>query len=319
MRWLPKSIRIVFVFAWLSQASFSQVLWNAPDSLVKPRAVANGLAQGSLFASTQLGLQFAWYQEYQTKSFHFFNDWQGWMQMDKIGHAATAYQVSTTLYRFNRWSGVKEKNSIWWAAGLAYSYQLGVEIMDGFSEGWGFSNYDLLFNTLGSGGFVAQQLGWKEQRIKLKFSFWPSGLDQMNDYGSNFREVDRAEALYGKAIYEQWLKDYNGQTYWMSANLWSLTGKPDHLPKWINISLGYSVNNMLGAETNSWQLSDNSRYSSALTRERQLLLSLDLDLDHVPLPKRLIWIKSVVSVIKFPFPALEWNSERGLVGHPFYF
>ncbi|MEZ4721963.1 MAG: DUF2279 domain-containing protein [Flavobacteriales bacterium] len=274
-----------------------------------------GTLQGAAYAGSLTGLQFAWYTQYQSGKFHFFNDWPGWMQMDKVGHAVTAYQASWNVYKVNKWAGTNEKKATYFSAGLSFSYQLAVEVMDGFSTGWGFSNYDLAFNTIGSATFLAQQLGWHEQRVKLKYSFWPSGLTNLpGDEGR------RARNLFGEGLYEQWLKDYNGQTYWASMNIWSLTGKSDRIPKWLNLAVGYSVNNLLGAESNTWKFDDYPAPSSSLRiRERQFLLSLDIDLQQSKLPKGLIWLKPIFGVIKFPFPALEWNTSKGLVGHWMYF
>jgi len=295
---------------------FGQGIFTPADSLSKPRSVALAIGQGTTYASTLGALQFAWYSEYQTGGFHFFNDWPGWQQMDKVGHSATAYQISNNLYKLNRWAGIKENNSIWYAAGLGYSYQLAVEVMDGFSSGWGFSNYDLLFNTIGTGLFTAQQFGWREQRIKIKYSFWPSGLTDLNG-----AEGRRARNLYGEGLYEQWLKDYNGQTYWLNANIWSLIGKPEKFPKWLAFSAGYSANNLLGAESNTWTDPDDEtkEISSNRIRQRQFLFSLDVDLDHVDLPRSMKWLRPVFGLVKFPFPAFEINSHQGLKGHWLYF
>jgi hypothetical protein len=310
---LKHSFIILFLFGSSANA---QNIFTPSDSLHKTRAIGLGIGQGVTYASTLGALQLAWYREYQTSSFHFFNDWPGWQQMDKVGHAATAYQISNNLYKLTRWAGIKENRSIWYAAGLGYSYQLVVELMDGFSSGWGFSNYDLLFNTVGTGLFTGQQLGWDEQRIKIKYSFWPSGLTNLSG-----AEGRRARNLYGEGLHKQWLKDYNGQTYWVNANIWSLIGKPDRFPKWLAISTGYSANNLLGAESNTWSDPDNEKVliTSSRSRQRQLLFSLDIDLDHVDLPRSLKWMKPLFGFVKVPFPALELNSEKGLRGHLFYF
>jgi hypothetical protein len=305
-------ISVLFFFTALQGQNWHE----SADSLNPKRVIAIGIAEGGLYAVSLTGLQFAWYSDYQTGGFHFFNDWDGWYQMDKVGHATTAYQAGANLYLINRWAGIDKRKSIWWAAGLSYSYQLAVEVMDGFSSGWGFSNYDLLFNTVGTGLFVSQQLGWDEQRIRLKYSFWPSGLTSAGG-----AEGRRARNVFGEGLYEQWLKDYNGQTYWLSCNIWSLTGKSDRVPKWLNVAVGYSANNLLGSESNTWTDPDDplATITSNRIRERQLLLSLDIDLQHTKLPKGLIWLKPIFGVVKFPFPALEWNSNGGLNGHLLYF
>ena len=310
-----KSVSLIILLSFTVLFSNAQKWYQNADSLnVKRASLALG-TEGTVFIGTLSALQFAWYTDYQSTQFHFFNDWEGWMQMDKLGHATTAYQAGNNLYKINRWAGIKEKNSIWLAGGLSYSFQLAVELMDGFSSGWGFSNYDLLFNTIGSGLFISQQLGWHEQRIKLKFTFWPSGLTNLPD-----PEGRRAQNLFGTGLHEQWLKDYNGETFWLSANIWSLVGKPNNFPKWINLALGYSANGMLGAESNTWKFEDSPNLiSSSRPRERQFLLSLDIETENMKLPKALLWIKPIFGVVKIPFPALEWNSNKGMVFNPLYF
>jgi hypothetical protein len=310
-----RSLSLTIFLFWSIQVVGQQ--WYEPaDSLNKKRAIAITSFQTGVYATTMSGLYFAWYNQYKSSGFHFFNDWVGWSQMDKAGHAITSYQIPQNLYKINKWAGVSEKKAIWYAAGLGYSYQLFIEVMDGYSTGWGFSNGDLLFNTVGNGLFLSQQLGWKEQRISLKYSFFPSGMTNLPG-----DEGHRARNLYGETVFEQWLKDYNAQTYWASFNIWSLTGKSDHVPKWLNLAVGYSVNNLLGAESNTWTDPDNptAKISSTRLRERQFLLSLDVDMQRVNLPKPLLWLRPVFGLIKFPFPALEFNTQKGFRGHLMYY
>ena len=62
-------------------------------------------------------------------------------------------------------------------------------------------------NLFGAGLYAAQELGWKEQKIQLKFS----------THYINYEEPDleqRANDLFGSSWPERMLKDYNAQTYW---------------------------------------------------------------------------------------------------------
>jgi hypothetical protein len=83
-----------------------------------------------------------------------------------------------------------------------------VEVLDGFSSEWGASSGDIIANASGT-AFVSQELLWKEQRITPKFSFHTT---QYAQYRPN---------VLGSSLAEQMLKDYNGQTYWLSVNLHS--------------------------------------------------------------------------------------------------
>jgi hypothetical protein len=119
-----------------------------------------------------------------------------------------------------------------------------VEVLDGFSSGWGFSIGDLGADLAGSGLlFIAQELAWNEQRIQVKFSF------HRNTYNDPLLNR-RADDLFGNRTHlERMLKDYNGQTYWMSANLKSFF-KKSNLPAWLNIAVGYGADGMFGGTEN---------------------------------------------------------------------
>jgi hypothetical protein len=71
---------------------------------------------------------------------------------------------------------------------------------------------------------------WKEQRITPKFSFHTT---QYAQYRPN---------VLGSSLAEQMLKDYNGQTYWLSVNTPSIKAQN---PKWLNLAIGYGANGML--------------------------------------------------------------------------
>jgi hypothetical protein len=100
---MPKNIHIFPLFLLIgcllcfSQSGVSQSLFQTPDTLSKPRQVANIVGQGLTRSGTLGGLYVAWYSQYDQESFHFFDDSKEWLQMDKVGHSATAYQISPNL------------------------------------------------------------------------------------------------------------------------------------------------------------------------------------------------------------------------------
>ena len=71
----------------------------------------------------------------------------------------------------------------------------GVEVLDGTSSGWGFSGWDMVANTAGAGLFIGQDIGWGEQRLRLKLS------SHLTDYAAMRPE------LLGEAPAERVLKD----------------------------------------------------------------------------------------------------------------
>ena len=50
---------------------------------------------------------------------------------------------------------------------------------------------------------------------------------------------------------ERMLKDYNGQTYWLSANLKSFF-QGSNIPAWLNVAVGYGADGMFGGFENKW-------------------------------------------------------------------
>src|SRR5438874_2371911 len=46
------------------------------------------------YGGTMAGLYSAWYSNYPQTRFHFFNDNAEWLQVDKVGHAYSAYVES---------------------------------------------------------------------------------------------------------------------------------------------------------------------------------------------------------------------------------
>lgn len=248
---------------------------------------------GGLYAGTFIGLNELWYADYPKSEFHFIDDNGEWYGLDKFGHAATAYYISYYTQPIFQWSGMSHKASVWTAGGLGFAYQSTIEILDGFSSEWGASWGDWLANFGGSALFVTQELLWKEQRIMLKMSYWPTEYPSMrpNLLGSNFAE--------------QFLKDYNAQTYWLTCNVWSFlpNKKTTRFPKWFNIAIGYGANGMLGGHENPAEFSD-------ITRYQQFYLSFDIDLSKIETrSKGLRTLFNIIKVIKFPAPTLEFTTN----------
>jgi hypothetical protein len=161
-----------------------------------------------------------------------------------------------------------------------------VELLDGFSNDYGASLTDLGANSLGALLAYSQYSIWEEPRLHLKYSFHRSGLAKQ-----------RPEML-GKNMMEEVLKDYNGQTFWLSIDIEKFLSNENKFPKWLNIGLGYSVQDIIYARdrTNPY---------------RQFFLSLDLDLSNLKTNSKLV--RSLlygVNMIHLPAPAMEFSQNR---------
>ncbi|TWF41257.1 putative lipoprotein DUF2279 [Chitinophaga polysaccharea] len=267
----------------------------------------------ALYGVSLAALNTAWYKGYPRSGFHFFNDVGEWNQMDKAGHIFSAYFIGKYSREMWRWSGLPRKKQIWIGGLTGFAFQSVVEVLDGFSSEWGFSWGDMGANAIGSGILVSQELLWNEQRIQLKFSSHP---DLYND--PTLRA--KTDQLFGESFWERTLKNYNGQTYWLSVNVYSFH-KESRFPKWLNIAVGYGADNMLGGRDNTWtdQHGVDQDYSH-LKRIRQFYLSPDVDFTKIYTRKKGIKVLfQVLNMIKFPAPTLELNSSGQVKLHALYF
>jgi uncharacterized protein YfiM (DUF2279 family) len=263
--------------------------------------------EAALYAGSMSGLYFLWYAGYEQSPFHFFNDNAEWLQMDKAGHATSAYHVGLIGYEALRLAGLDEKKSLLYGAPLGFIFLSTVEIFDGLSAGWGFSWGDMAANALGAGLFMGQQALWHEQRIAMKYSYHNTQFPQ---YRPN---------LLGSNLPEKMLKDYNGQTIWLSFNLKSLfMGKESKLPSWINLAFGYSAEGMTGGFSNVNQY--NGQAIPEFTRTRQFILSPDIDLTRIPVENKFLKTTlKVLSFIKIPMPAIMLDSQGDFSAYWLYF
>jgi len=299
------SFRILIILSFFAANTlFAQVtFFDSPDSLLKKRIIPVSIGTGTVWAGSMVGLSQIWYKDYDKSSFHTFNDGANWLQMDKAGHIYTNYQISQFAGNLYKWTGMKSNNAAVVGTGIGLGFQTTLEIFDGFSSGWGFSWYDMGSNALGAGIYLGQELAWKEQRFLLKFSYHPTEF-----------AVLRPEVL-GSNLQERFLKDYNGQTYWLSFNP-ILFSKNSSFPKWICLSFGYSVNQKI--------VGDQETYVDPISlipysSQREFIFSLDIDFSRIPVQKK--WLKTVLkqlNYLKIPFPALIIRDGK-LIGAPIYF
>ncbi len=275
------------------------------DTLNRSRFILVTATGTALYAVSIPALYVLWYKDYPQSGFHFFNDNDEWLQMDKFGHTTASYYIGLIGYSSLRWTGVPEKKSIWYGGMAGLVYLTTVEIMDGFSEQWGASPGDMVANTLGTALFISQQLAWHEQKFVMKWSYHSSPYAQYNP------------DLLGNTPLQSMMKDYNGQTYWLSANISSLGLQQTRLPKWLNIAAGYGAEGMAGASNNPSEI--NGIPVPFSERYRQFYISPDIDLSRIPVKsKTLKLILKTIGFIKIPMPAVEFN-KNGMKFHALYF
>lgn len=257
------------------------------------------------YGGSLAGLSILWYSKQSQTSFHFFNDNTQWLQVDKAGHLYSAYLESNASNALWQWAGMPEKKRIWLAGLSGVAYQSIIEVLDGFSSEYGFSTGDFAANIMGSALFVSQELGWGEQKIKIKFS------THLKNYPSPELER-RADALFGKSNIERFLKDYNTQTYWLSGNIHSLF-HADGWPEWLNIAIGYGGEGMFGGRENIARNEEGQIIfdRKEIKRYRQWYLSPDIDFTRIKTNSKGIKVLLfILNSFKFPAPAFELSNGK---------
>jgi hypothetical protein len=152
---------------------------------------------------------------------------------------------------------------------------------------------------------IAQELAWDEQRIQLKWSF----------HRKHYADASlnkRSDAIFGKSSAERFLKDYNGQTYWLSASLKSFFPH-SKIPAWLQVSVGTGIEGVFGASDNTGK----DKYGNIIfnrpdiKRVRQWYLAPDIDLTRIKTKKKGIkFLLNIANIVKFPAPSLEYSNGK---------
>jgi hypothetical protein len=301
----PCFLLLIFLFFSGKDTLFAQnktPFFQRSDTLNKKRRNTVYITEAALATATLIGLNEAWYAKYERSGFHSLNDNAQWMQMDKFGHTFSSYYIGKMGMDALAWAGETKKNQLIYGATLGFVFLTTIEVLDGFSEEWGFSNGDIMANALGTGLLIGQELLWDEQRLQMKFSFMTS------EYAAN--DPDKL----GSTPLQQVLKDYNGQTYWLSANLWSFN-KESKIPKWLNVAIGYGAN---GLPEGSYDYSTIPR--QPIESYRQFFASIDVDLTKIKTNSDFLkTLFNIFNFVKIPAPSIEYRSNGEFKFHFLYF
>ena len=277
----------ILIFLCVLSLAFSSPSQNLRDTVStgkinKKRFIISSSSIGLLSSASLIGLHRLWYSKESQEAFHLFDDSKNWMQMDKMGHVMSSYELSRNMTEVYEWAGMSRRSSALLASSISLAYMSAIEIMDGHSTEWGFSISDMGANLAGTGWFLFQESFFSKQIFQPKFSFHQTVYAEMRPQvlGSNFME--------------SMLKDYNGQTYWISFSPGQLGVKK--WPKWMMISVGHSIDA---------RLKGNSSNFMGYESHREFLFSLDLDLSEIQIKSRFLRsLFKVINCVKIPFPAI---------------
>lgn len=208
---------------------------------------------------------------------------------DKLGHLYFTYGLSKVYSNALQWSGYNKEESILYGSVLAFSYQLYVEIQDGFSKGQpylGLSRGDILANFIGA--------IYPNLQLNNKI------LENIN-FKINFKKSDN----YDRLGYSNIINDYESTYHWVSFDLYNLLNEntKNYWTPYLNLALGHSVKNI-------------NRYGSG---NHEFYVSLDINFNPL---KELIGIDNLlvnsifefINLYKIPSPTIKVHPEVVWVG-----
>ena len=287
---------VYFLIGILLMYSTFEISGQPSDSTRTPGNIKRVVKQSAvIYTAGMATLSLAWY-DLERQPFTWFNDASEWKQMDKAGHFSTTFFLSrvTTLHLKN--SGMNPSKAALTGSLISIFALSSIEILDGFSPAYGASVSDIGANVLGGLFYLIQQNQGNDPIVYPKFSFYPSGL------------ASQRPSMLGKNFTEQILKDYNGQTYWMSVDM----DRVSRFPRWLNLAVGYGASDMIYAR-------DQQNLEAGFMPYRKWMLGIDIDLSDIPTKhKALKNLFSVVKIIRIPAPAIEFSRDK-LSLHPFFF
>jgi hypothetical protein len=276
------------------------------SSLNHKRIIKLAVAGGVAYTGAMIGFYHFDYQDKLQSHFHIgpvTNNWR--MHMDETHHATASYYIGRIGFDLLHWAGMNETRATWIGGLSGFIMLSSQEILDGFSTRWGASFGDLTTNALGSAFFISQQLLWHDQRMVLKWSYHPTSFPAY------------CPEELGRNSFQKMIKDYNGQTFWISANLKSFSNQDSHVPRWFNIALGLGATGITGPVNENPVAGGNP--NSTFEPRRLYYIAPDIDLTKIHTKsKTLKWFFEAFGFLKFPLPALEL-SGKGLKFKPFYF
>jgi hypothetical protein len=262
-------------------------------SLGPNRRAAQGAVAGIFVASNVALYSYfkkAWWSGEKADKFFFRADWdENQRDQDKWGHLFGGYHLTRAGHTLLRGACVGPRKSLFYSALYATMFQLQIELWDAQYARYGFSYPDLLANTAGMGLAVMHATIPRTQAVKPTISYRPSAA---------MRESVPSDEIRGST-------DYQGQTYWFSADVDALLPQRAraYWPGIVRFSVGHSITDYIlprpaGAAPSTPQQS--------MRAKRRILLSLDLDASKLP-GSHPAWrfVKNQLGYLRLPAPALQ--------------
>ena len=109
--WIQISLILLCSISAYGQAEINRFL-KPSDTLNTKRRNAVLISETSIAALTLIGLNSLWYSDFERSKFRTINDSNEWLQMDKLGHMLSAYQITKLGSNTLEWAGIDKKNKL---------------------------------------------------------------------------------------------------------------------------------------------------------------------------------------------------------------
>lgn len=223
-----------------------------------------------------------WWDE-QGNHFHFENDFDYALNLDKFGHFAAGVALGEGFYEGYRWAGASEFQSYLFAGLSAMFTHIAIDVKDGYSPKWGFSVFDVLSGTLGGFLPMAERYVPLFKYVDLKWSYWIN-----------------TKVYYRQSDTGVFTDDYVNQTFWASFKPYRLlpAGARKFYPSWLAIAAGLSIDEGVFIKD----------YEG--TPHREVYIALDYDLEAFRPQSRLArTLIKWLNYFKLPAPAVQVYPE----------
>jgi len=224
----------------------------------------------------QVYQQNAWWKD-QRHTFRVLNDWNYALWIDKIGHCYGTQIIGHVFSAGLEAANIKGEKNVWYSSALAFSFQIFVEIQDGFGPQWGFSPGDATSDLLGAAYPILQYYHPYLNNFRFKFSYYPTDLTKV-DLKSGQKHII--------------IDDYSGQKFWLSMKMKNILPNAiaQYIPEYLCTAVGMGVKNLDGSGGG----------------QRDFYLALDLDAESLPVHGE-FWqfVKNTLNYFHFPMPGLR--------------
>ncbi len=220
----------------------------------------------------------SWWKDQRT-AFHVVDDPDYEANFDKFGHRFGGYYTCFFFDEAFTWSGFNRTQSILLSSLASILFEFYVEIEDGFARDWGFSPGDAKADIEGAAMYVIRNTIPFMHNFNYKLAYFPT-----------------AQVLGSTSHTHNPIDDYEGQSYWFTANINGLLPKSWQgvIPEWLNLGFGIG-----GYTLNS---------DDYTQRRKAYYIGLDYDIDKI-FPESdigiLNFIRKAFGYWHFPAPAFR--------------